>query len=315
MSSARVFRKLLVPLLILAAPIASFAGISVSVTIAPPPLFVYQQPLCPKPGYIWTPGYWAYGVGGYYWVPGTWIVAPFVGALWTPGYWGWNNGVYLWNEGYWGPVVGFYGGINYGFGYFGHGYAGGRWNGGAFYYNRSVNNINVTSIHNVYNQSVTNNFGANRVSYNGGQGGIAARPTSTEMAAARERRFGATAEQTQLRQAAISNRAQLASANNGRPQTLATPRPSAFTGHAAAQASRHTANQVATAHGTASPGRPATNARTATGSASAQATHAEARSGKASPFATNSAPHNAPAQHTATTARRSALERPCYRPL
>ena len=43
----------------------------------------------------------------------------------------------IFHEGYWGPHVGFYGGIDYGFGYTGAGYAGGYWNNGAFYYNRS----------------------------------------------------------------------------------------------------------------------------------------------------------------------------------
>ena len=51
---------------------ASFAQIGVSVTIAPPELPVYEQPLCPGDGYIWTPGYWAWD-GEYYWVPGTWV--------------------------------------------------------------------------------------------------------------------------------------------------------------------------------------------------------------------------------------------------
>ena len=87
---------------------------------------------------------------GYYWVPGTWAQPPAVGLLWTPGYWGWGNGAYVWNAGYWGPTVGFYGGINYGFGYGGFGYGGGYWNNGAFYYNRSVNNINVANFHNTY---------------------------------------------------------------------------------------------------------------------------------------------------------------------
>ncbi len=253
MSSARISRKLLLPILILVAPIASFARIFVSVTIAPPALFVYQQPICPGAGYIWVPGYWAYGDGGYYWVPGTWVLAPFVGALWTPGYWGWSNGAYLWNEGYWGTSVGFYGGINYGFGYFGHGYDGGRWNGGSFYYNRAVNNVNITSIHNIYNQTVTNNFAGNRVSYNGGNGGVAVRPTATELAAPRGRRSGPTAEQTHLVQAAGGNRAQLASVNHGHPQTLATPRPSAFTGNGTAHATAAASNQSATAHPSAGP--------------------------------------------------------------
>src|SRR5208282_1920353 len=61
----------------------------VSITIAPPFLPIYAQPEIPAPGYIWTPGYWAYGPDGYYWVPGTWILPPAIGLLWTPGYSGW----------------------------------------------------------------------------------------------------------------------------------------------------------------------------------------------------------------------------------
>ena len=40
--------------------------------------------------------------------------------------------------GYWGPHVGYYGGVNYGFGYMGIGFAGGVWAGGAFRYNTAV---------------------------------------------------------------------------------------------------------------------------------------------------------------------------------
>ncbi len=83
-----------------------------------------------------------------------------------------------------GETVGFYGGINYGFGYWGGGYGGGRWNNGHFFYNRSVNNIDVANIHNVYNERVENNT-ESRVSYNGGRGGIEARPTSEQEAAAK----------------------------------------------------------------------------------------------------------------------------------
>src|SRR5713226_7503522 len=49
---------------------------------APPPLPDYEQPPCPEDGYMWTPGYWAWGGGGYYWVPGTWVQPPQVGLLW-----------------------------------------------------------------------------------------------------------------------------------------------------------------------------------------------------------------------------------------
>ena len=93
----------------------------------------------------------------YYWVPGTWVLAPQVGFLWTPGYWGFSAGFYQWYPGYWGPTIGFYGGINYGWGYPGSGYYGGYWRGRDFYYNRTVNNINITNVRNVYNQPVANN--------------------------------------------------------------------------------------------------------------------------------------------------------------
>src|SRR5271156_4152023 len=59
-------------------PTVSYAQIAVgvSITIAPPVLPIYLQPPIPAPGYIWTPGYWAYGDAGYYWVPGTWVLPP-----------------------------------------------------------------------------------------------------------------------------------------------------------------------------------------------------------------------------------------------
>ena len=157
----------------LGASALSSAGTFVSVTIAPPALPVYVQPVAPGPGYIWTPGYWAYGPDGYYWVPGVWVIAPYVGALWTPGYWGWGNGVYVWHAGYWGTRVGFYGGVNYGYGYTGYGYHGGYWNHGTLYYNRAVTNVDVTRVHNTYYTSV-NNAAGTRVSYHGGPGGTTA---------------------------------------------------------------------------------------------------------------------------------------------
>ncbi len=183
MSRYRFVLPVLLSLGAVAGPSAAFGqlAIGVSITIAPPPLPIYVQPVIPAPGYIWTPGYWAYGPDGYYWVPGTWVQPPQVGLLWTPGWWGWNNGIYAFNGGYWGPTVGFYGGINYGYGYGGNGYQGGYWNHGAFYYNRGVNNVGNVHITNVYNRTVINNT-TTHVSFNGGQGGIAARPTAEQEA-------------------------------------------------------------------------------------------------------------------------------------
>src|SRR5271163_5032177 len=137
----RSLRFLPLLFLILTLPGALHAQFGISITIAPPMLVTYAQPICPEDGYIWTPGYWANGSEGYFWVPGTWVEPPEVGVLWTPGYWGWGGGAFLWNAGYWGPTVGFYGGVDYGFGYGGFGYGGGYWQSGAFYYNRSVNRV------------------------------------------------------------------------------------------------------------------------------------------------------------------------------
>jgi hypothetical protein len=205
-------------------PVPSFAhiGIGISVNIAPPEMPVYEQPICPGDGYIWTPGYWAYG-DSYYWVPGTWVMPPQVGFLWTPGYWGWGDGGYGFNAGYWGASVGFYGGINYGFGYFGHGYDGGRWDHGHFFYNTSVNHINNTYNHNVY-ESRVNETNNNRVSFNGGRGGVDAHATAQEEGFAHERHVGPVAAQNQHAWAAHNDPRQQFSANHGNPPVAATAR-------------------------------------------------------------------------------------------
>lgn len=170
------------------------ASVFISVNTPPPALRVYEQPLCPGAGYVWTPGYWAWDGGDYYWVDGTWALAP-VGMLWTPGYWGWNNTAYLWHAGYWGPHVGYYGGINYGHGYIGNGYRGGYWRGRSFYYNSTVNHVDVTRVHNVYHKTVINNVTVNRVSYNGGHGGTSARPSSRDKTYAHEHHVAMTHDQ------------------------------------------------------------------------------------------------------------------------
>ena len=231
MNRKRVVRWVLLAVLTMSFSAASFAqiGVGISVRIGPPALPVYAQPICPGPGYLWTPGYWSWDDDdGYYWVPGTWVVAP-VGMFWTPGWWGWNEDFYIFHGGYWGPHVGFYGGINYGFGYTGEGFYGGEWRGGDFYYNRSVTNVNVTNITNVYNQTViVNNTTVNHVSYNGGNGGIAARPTSQQLAAEHERHQAPLPVQAQHQLAAAKNRELFARVNQGRPPVAATARPADF---------------------------------------------------------------------------------------
>ena len=188
----RIFHRL-IPLLFASIMLVPASGraavdVSLSITVAPPPLPVYVQPAIPDEGYIWAPGYWAWGTYGYYWVPGTWILPPRVGLLWTPGYWAWRDGVYIWHVGYWGPHIGYYGGVDAGFGYIGVGYFGGFWDHDHFHYNRAVNNFGGTHITNIYNQTtvndrtIVNNTNVSRVSFNGGRGGTTARPSAAEQA-------------------------------------------------------------------------------------------------------------------------------------
>jgi hypothetical protein len=123
--------------------------------------------------------------------------------------------------------VGFYGGINYGFGYFGHGYEGGRWDNERFYYNTTVNRVNVEVIHNVYNTRVTETT-VNHVSYNGGNGGVNMHPKPEELAAAQKRHIAPVSAQVQHEQTARSDKQQRASVNHGVPSVAATPKPGAF---------------------------------------------------------------------------------------
>jgi hypothetical protein len=231
MRTAVAIRSLVCLLVLLALSHVSFGQIAVGISVgfAPPPIPIYDQPICPADGYLWTPGYWAYDddAGDYYWVPGTWIEPPEVGFLWTPGWWGWGGSAFIFHEGYWGPHVGFYGGINYGFGYGGIGYEGGRWEGGHFSYNTYVNHVNTTIIHNTYNVRITN-VTETHVSYNGGEGGLQARENEQDRAYASEHHVGPVAAQTQHLNAARSNPELRASANHGKPPVAATARPGDF---------------------------------------------------------------------------------------
>lgn len=210
---------------------AAQLAVGISVRVGPPALPVYAQPICPGPNYIWTPGYWSWDPNEqqYYWVPGTWVLAPQPGYLWTPGWWGFGGGAYLWHPGYWGPHVGFYGGINYGFGYFGNGFVGGEWRGDHFFYNTAVSRVNVRVVRNVYvNRTVVRNVRMGRVSYNGGPHGINARPSAQDQRWDSERHIGPTPNQQRHIDQARGNRALFYNQNHGRPPIGATQRPNQF---------------------------------------------------------------------------------------
>ena len=274
--------------LALSASLAAHAGVFVSVSIAPPALPVYVAPPMPEPGYFWTPGYWSYADGGYFWVPGTWVMAPSPGLLWTPGYWGWGNGAYLWHGGYWGPHVGFYGGINYGFGYGGVGFHGGEWQGGRYVANTTVIN----------NTTVVNNTTINRTSFNGGSGGVAATPTPAEARAAQEHHVGPSEMQQQHEQSAAKDTTMRASYNHGAPPVAATAKAGQFYGHgvtaahAGGGASQPEHTQASAPHEQMAHAGATGGAAAPHGSPGGQAPHAYAGAPHGTPAG---APHGAPA--------------------
>jgi len=213
----------LAALLLLGLPLASSnAYVGISVAIAPPAIPVYTQPYAPGPGYIWTPGYWDWNGYDYYWVPGVWVLPPRIGFLWTPGYWGYNNGLYVFNDGYWGPTVGFYGGINYGYGYGGRGYYGGRWAGNTFLYNTAVTHVNRNVITTTYadKQVVAKNTVGSRAGFNG-PGGARLKPTAQEQAAKNAEHIAPTAAQRSRAEAAKQDPALSAKNNKGKPKSEA----------------------------------------------------------------------------------------------
>ncbi len=226
--------------LALAAPLATAGpaasqiafGIRIESDIPPPPLPVYDQPPLPGPGYIWTPGYWAWDddAEDYYWVPGTWVEPPEPGLLWTPGYWASSDDVYVFNEGYWAPECGFYGGVAYGFGYTGVGYDGGYWDNSTFYYNSYVTNIVNITIVNVYSRAVPfRQTPPNSFSYNG-PGGLSARATSQQIVTARGPHVRATALQLRHETVARSTPALFVAHNRGQPQIGSTAQPGVLRG-------------------------------------------------------------------------------------
>jgi hypothetical protein len=219
------------------------------VSIPPPPIPSYEQPAIPAQGCLWVPGFWAWrkSVPDYFWVPGTWVQPPQPGLLWTPPYWSRVDDGYAFHAGYWADQVGFYGGIDYGYGYAGDGYHGGRWDDESFYYNRAANNLGSLDISNVYDQAVTADDDAVRVSFNGGRRGTAARPTRDQETLASTPHIGATPEQQKHFELAAMDRSLYSKLNNGEPGLAATGLAGVLSGAEITRSNSRTADEGARA--------------------------------------------------------------------
>jgi hypothetical protein len=270
-------------------------GFDIRIGYAPPPLPVYTPPPLPAPDYMWVPGHWAWSdwIDDYYWVQGYWIQPPQPGLLWTPAWWGWDHGAFLYHEGYWGHQVGWYGGINYGFGYQGHGWDGGHWDGGHISYNTAV--VNVTNVHvtNVYNMPVQAQAGP-RVSYNGGAGGVVAQPRPEEVRAMNAPHIAPTPQQQQRVQQAASNPHAAASQMNAGWHPPAVHRVNA-TGTPIPRA-------AALAHGGATAGAPPQFQHPGAAAAGAAAPHPTAMTPSGAPAHPGTPAQPGGAQHTAPQA-------------
>ncbi len=75
-----------------------------------------------------------------------------------------------------------------------------------------------------------NEFPSNRVSFNGGAGGLMARPSGAEMMAAHDHHLGGTPLQMQHEQMASRDNGMRAAVNGGRPAIAATSHAGEFSG-------------------------------------------------------------------------------------
>ena len=107
-------RNLLLGLLIAAGVALPAAGqartdFSLGINVGPPPAPVVVAPPPPvEPGYVWTPGYWAWDGYRHVWVEGRYV-APRPGYVWVPPYWDRRGPRHYFVEGRWVPEHGRHG--------------------------------------------------------------------------------------------------------------------------------------------------------------------------------------------------------------
>lgn len=87
----RILTSLFTLIILSAFQTPAFAHIDFNVELgsAPPPAYVQAVP-SPRPGYVWSDGYWAWRDGRYFWIPGYWIEER-PGYVWYPEHWEHNG--------------------------------------------------------------------------------------------------------------------------------------------------------------------------------------------------------------------------------
>jgi len=100
MKSQRMVRNLLLSAALCAGS-ATFAQVSFSIIVAPPPVEHEVVPMMPQ-GYVWAPGYWAWNLDHHIWVRGRPIVQR-TGYRWEPDRWEQRDGNYARQPGRWEP--------------------------------------------------------------------------------------------------------------------------------------------------------------------------------------------------------------------
>jgi WXXGXW repeat (2 copies) len=92
----------LAALIVLIASSRAHAGARVFLQIGPPAPLAVVAPVAPAPyGYVWQPGYYAWGGAAYRWVPGVWSRPPFSRAAWVAPRWGYGPRGWSFARGYW----------------------------------------------------------------------------------------------------------------------------------------------------------------------------------------------------------------------
>ena len=142
------------------------------------------------------------------------------------------GGLYGWHGGYWGPHVGFYGGVNYGFGFGGVGFVGGEWRGGVFAYNSAVANFGSVHVTNVY-ENRTDRYAKHHcelttMSASTAKAVLRRVPRAGELQAEHEQHSKPRRNQTQHMNFAARTARNSPSVNHGAPGTPAASNPKAY---------------------------------------------------------------------------------------